>query len=99
MLVRDTEHDNIAEKFPEKVKEMLARIDMIKQTEFLPVRCHCDGVTCDDGYGGRACSVTNETETRPGASVYGSKFADPAACELARPGGRYDSFWGPFVFP
>ena len=33
----------------EQVAEMLARIDMIKQTAFLPIRCHCGGAPCDDG--------------------------------------------------
>ena len=84
-------------QFPQKVEQMLARIDVIKQSAFLPVRCHCNGVPCDDGYGGRACSVTNETERRPGASSDGAKYADPAACELAL--GKYDGFWGPFVMP
>ena len=66
-------------------------------TAFLPIRCLCDGVPCHDGYGGRACSVTNETERRPGASTDGTKYADPAACELAQ--AKYRGFWGPFVFP
>ena len=37
---------------------VLKRIDMIKQTAFLPVRCMCEDGPCDDGYGGVACSVT-----------------------------------------
>jgi hypothetical protein len=97
VLLRVSEHNNVAVLFPEKVAEMLQRIDMIKQTAFLPVRCHCGDGPCDDGYGGVACSVTNDTETRPGASVSGASYADPLACERAL--GTNGGFWGPFVFP
>ena len=65
---------------------------VIKQTAFLPVRC----TGCDDGFGGRACTVTNSTDG-PAGHALESSCAAPAACERAA--GLYGGFWGPFVYP
>ena len=87
-----TEHHNLAAQMPGKVAAMLRRIDMIKQTAFLPVRC----TGCDDGFGGRACTVTNSTDG-PAGHALETSCAAPAACERAA--GLYGGFWGPFVYP
>ena len=85
-----TEHHNVAHVYPEKVAEMLNRMDEIKQTAVLPVRCMCEGGPCDDGYGGVACSVTNKTDNAEGYKL-SKEYASPAACGIAQ--GEYQGFW------
>ena len=45
------EYEDVAAKNPEMVSKLSHRLEELRETAFLPVRC-----TCDDGFGGVACT-------------------------------------------
>ena len=49
------EHTELSATMPAKVASLTKRIEELKQSAFVPVRC---GDQCDDGFGNIACGPT-----------------------------------------
>ena len=45
------EYHELSAQFPEKVRELMRRVEELKESAFTPVRC----TGCDDGFGNIAC--------------------------------------------
>jgi len=79
-----TEHANRAGEpaLRPRIQAMLARIDTVKATAYLPRRC-----TCEDGYGGTNCAYFTD------GTIY-EECLDKRSCSAAAERG---GFWGPFI--
>ena len=60
---------------------LTVRVEELKQSAFVPVRCDCD-----DGFGGISCAGCTGIACYPG-----QKCGDPRACEVGL--SRYGGFW------
>ena len=76
------EHTELSAEYPEIKAALTKRIEELKESAFVPVRC----TGCDDGFGGIMCGT---------ASGIGCQY--PAACEMAMSSKAYGGFWGPFI--
>eukprot|EP01047_Picozoa_sp_COSAG01_P055986 COSAG01_NODE_6293_length_3751_cov_1.697700_7_plen_181_part_00 len=81
------EYQDVAAQNPEMVSKLSHRLEELRETAFLPVRC-----TCDDGFGGVACTSGPKKHADGGPIT---SCDDARSCENAM--GIWGGFWGPFV--